>query len=56
MGNCRSADVAEDDLHGHLDERFNDVKRIFASQRLAQLCVFVEGEMVVSVLNLEFDL
>ena len=58
MGNWWSADVSVSvgQVHGHCDERFKDVKRLFATQRLAQLCVFVEGEMVVSFLNLEFDL
>ena len=50
MGNWWSADVSVSvgQVHGHCDERFKDVKRLFATQRLAQLCVFVEGEMVVS--------
>ena len=56
MGIWWSADVAVGGVAGHCDERFKDVERIFANQRLAQLCVFVDGEMVVSVLNLKFDL
>ena len=56
MGNWWSANVAVGGVQGHCDERFNDVKRLFATQRLAQLCIFVDGEMVVSFLNLEFDL
>ena len=43
-------------VDGFCDERFKDVERLFANQRLAQLCVFVDGEMVVSILKLEFDL
>ena len=52
MGIWWSADVGQVD--GFCDERFKDVERMFANQRLAQLCVFVDGEMVVSILK--FDL
>ena len=54
MGIWWSADVGQVD--GFCDERFEDVERLFANQRLAQLCVFVDGKMVVSILNLKFDL
>ena len=52
MGIWWSADVGQVD--GFCNERFKDVERMFANQRLAQLCVFVDGEMVVSILK--FDL
>ena len=54
MGIWWSADVGQVD--GFCDEKFKDVERLFANQRLAQLCVFVDGKMVVSILNLKFDL
>ena len=43
-------------VDGFCDEKFKDVERLFANQRLAQLCVFVDGKMVVSILNLKFYL
>ena len=49
MGIWWSADVAVD---GFCEERFKDVERLFANQRLAQLCVYVDGEMVVRRFNL----
>ena len=52
MGAWWSADVAVGQVEGFCDERFRDVERLFANQRLAQLCVFVDGEMVVRFLNL----
>ena len=51
MGIWWSADVDVGGVAGHCDERFEDVKRLFATQRLAQLCVYVDGEMVVSKKN-----
>ena len=54
MGIWWSADVGQVD--GFCDEKFKDVERLFANQRLAQLCVFVDGKMVVGILNLKFDL
>ena len=52
MGIWWSADrVAVGEVDGYCDERFIDVERIFANQRLAQLCVSVDGEMVVSILS-----
>ena len=56
MGNWWSADVAVGQVDGFCEERFKDVERLFANQRLAQLCVFVDGKMVVGILNLKFDL
>ena len=56
MGISWSSDVAVGQVDGVCDERFKDVERLFANQRLAQLCVFVDGKMVVSILNLKFDL
>ena len=56
MGNWWSADVAVGQEDGFCEERFKDVERLFANQRLAQLCVFVDGKMVVGILNLKFDL
>ena len=52
MGIWWSADVDVGGVAGHCDERFEDVKRLFATQRLAQLCVYVDGEMVVRRFNL----
>ena len=43
-------------VDGYCDEMFNDVLMLFAIERLAQLCVYVNGEPVVSILNLKFDL
>ena len=54
MGLSWSSDVGQVD--GFCDEMFKDVERLFANERLAQLCVFVDGKMVVSILNLKFDL
>ena len=56
MGIWWSADVAVGQVDGFCDEMFKDVERLFANERLAQLCVFVDGKMVVSILNLKFDL
>ena len=56
MGVWWSADVAVGQVDGFCEERFKDVERLFANQRLAQLCVFVDGKMVVGILNLKFDL
>ena len=56
MGISWSSDVAVGQVDGVCKERFKDVERLFANQRLAQLCVFVDGKMVVSILNLKFDL
>ena len=50
MGVWWSADVAVGQVEGFCDERFRDVERLFANQRLAQLCVYVDGEMVVGCL------
>ena len=47
MGIPWSAEVAVGEVEGYCDERFIEVKRQFAAQRLAQLCVYVEGQMVV---------
>ena len=52
MGIWWSADVDVGGVAGHCDERFEDVKRLFATQRLAQLCVYVDGEMVVRRIDL----
>ena len=43
--------MAVGQVEGFCDERFRDVERLFANQRLAQLCVYVDGEMVVGLLN-----
>ena len=56
MDNWSSADVAVGQVDGFCHERLKDVERLFANQRLAQLCVFVDGKMVVGILNLKFDL
>ena len=47
MGIPWSAEVVVGEVEGYCDERFIEVKRQFAAQRLAQLCVYVEGQMVV---------
>ena len=47
MGVPYSAEVVVGEVEGYWDERFIQVKRQFAAQRLAQLCVDVEGQMVV---------
>ena len=44
--------MAVGQVDGFCDERFKDVERLFANQRLAQLCVFVDGKMVVSIINI----
>ena len=54
MGLSWSSDVGQVD--GFCDEMFKDVERLFANERLAQLCVYVNGKPVVSILNLKFDL
>ena len=43
--------MAVGQVEGFCDERFRDVERLFANQRLAQLCVYVDGKLVVSLLN-----
>ena len=43
-------------VDGRCDEMFKDVERLFAKERLAQLCVYVDGKIVVSILNLKCDL
>ena len=47
MGIWPSKELVEGEVDGYCDERYEDVKTLFASQKLAQLCVYVEGQMVV---------
>ena len=52
MGIWPSKELVEGEVDGYCDERYKDVKTLFASQKLAQLCVYVDGEMVVSEFSL----
>ena len=54
MGNSVDKDVGQVD--GFCDERFEDVERLFSKEWGAQLCVYVNGKIVVSNLNLKCDL
>ena len=56
MGIPWSAEVVVGEVEGYCDERFIEVKRQFAAQRLAQLCVYVEGQMVVRKIFFQFEI
>ena len=51
MGIWPSKELVEGEVDGYCDERYKDVKTLFASQKLAQLCVYVDKEIVVSVFS-----
>ena len=56
MGIPWSAEVVVGEVEGYCDERFIEVKGQFAAQRLAQLCVYVEGQMVVRKIFFQFEI